>query len=232
MTHRVAAVIPAAGVGLRLRGSARTSVPKALRLLGERSLLARSLASLSPFVGAIVVAAPADQLGVVRDQVASCPVPVEVVAGGSTRQESVLRALEAVASSVEFVLVHDAARPLAPTQLTERVIEALHGGAAAVVPAVPVADSLRQLSGDGRSRHVDRSALRAVQTPQGFRREVLVEAHRRAADLGATDDATLVERTGVPVTLVAGDHLAFKITNPVDLLLAELLLGAEIDPQR
>ncbi len=228
----VAAVIPAAGVGLRLGGVGGTSVPKALRLLGGRSLLVHSVAALSPFVDEIVVAAPAEHVGLVGDQVASCAVPVEVVAGGATRQDSVLRALEVVGSSVEFVLVHDAARPLSPAEVTERVVGALHSGAAAVVPALPVADSLRQVDTGGHSKHVDRSTLRAVQTPQGFRKDILVEAHRRAADSDATDDATLVERTGVPVTLVAGDHLAFKITNPVDLLLAEILLSGRVDPQR
>lgn len=232
MTLRFAAVIPAAGVGLRLEEQAATSVPKALRLLGGRSLLAHSLATLSPVVDEAVVAAPADRLDLVRAEVATCPVPVKVVAGGHTRQASVRLALEAVAPSVEFVLVHDAARPLAPVEIAARVISALRSGAAAVVPAVPVADSLRQVGADGLSVPVDRSRLRAVQTPQGFRKDILVEAHRRATQVDATDDACLVECTGVVVTLVAGSELAFKVTTPVDLELAEMLLRSRRDGQR
>lgn len=224
MTSRVAAVIPAAGLGLRLGGQSATSVPKALLKLEGRSMLARSLDALAPVVDEAVVAVPATHLDQVRQQVAGCAVPVDVVTGGETRQSSVQRALAALAPSIELVVVHDAARPLVPVELAARVVAELRSGAAVVVPTVPVADSLRQVGADGLSAPVDRLTVRAVQTPQGFRRDLLVEAHRRAPDGDATDDASLVERTGAPVTLVEGADLAFKITTPVDLLLAELLL--------
>lgn len=236
MTSLVAAVIPAAGLGRRLADASGTPVPKALRLLGGRSLLARSVAALSVVADEVVVAAPADHLDAVRQELADCAVPVQVVAGGGTRQSSVRHALAAVAPSVQFVLVHDAARPLVPQEVTARVISALRGGAAVVVPAIPVADSLRQVV-DAGSMPVDRSGLRAVQTPQGFRKDLLVEAHRREPDADATDDASLVERIGVPVILVEGAALAFKITTPIDLMLAEVLLRDEpgtsaVGPQR
>lgn len=232
MTSRVAAVIAAAGRGRRLGDDGGAPVPKALRLVAGRSLLARSVAALSAAVDEVVVTAPPDQLALVAREVAGCTLPVRVVAGGDTRQSSVRLALAAVDPSMAFVVVHDAARPLVPTQVVERVISALRGGAAAVVPAVPVADTLRLVGADGGSAPVNRSVLRAVQTPQGFRKDILVEAHRRTPAGDATDDASLVERTGVPVTLVEGAALAFKITTPVDLLLAEVLLRHERRAQR
>ncbi len=242
MTSGVAAVIPAAGLGRRLGDQSGTPIPKALRQLGGRSLLVRSVDALSGAVDQVVVAAAADQLDLVREELADCAVPVQVVTGGDTRQSSVRLALAAVARPIQFVVVHDAARPLVPPEVVARVIAALRGGAAVVVPAIPVVDSLRQFDADGRSTPIDRSTLRAVQTPQGFRKDVLVEAHRRAPDGDATDDASLVERAGVPVTLVEGAHLAFKITTPVDLLVAQLLLRDEsrrmsgsvptVEPQR
>jgi 2-C-methyl-D-erythritol 4-phosphate cytidylyltransferase len=218
-------VIPAAGLGMRLAASSdRDPEPKALRLLEGRSLLARSAAVLAPLVEHVVVAAPGDRLDQVRRQLWDLAAPFVVVPGGRTRQASVGRALDAIDPSVELVLVHDAARPLVPRVLVERVIAALDDGSSAVVPGLAVADSLREETEVG-SRPLDRSRVRAVQTPQGFRLEVLREAHRRADTFEATDDASLVELLGTVVTLVPGDPLAFKITRPLDLLLAETLLA-------
>jgi 2-C-methyl-D-erythritol 4-phosphate cytidylyltransferase len=124
------------------------------------------------------------------------------------------------------VLVHDAARALAPPALVAAVVSAVRSGAAAVVPGVPLVDTVRSLDG----QRVDRSRLRAVQTPQGFSRTVLERAHAAAADaeddetLAATDDAGLVERLGEPVLVVPGAPEAFKITTPLDLLLATAVL--------
>ncbi len=224
MTLRVAAVIPAAGAGVRLRDCGGTSAPKALRLLAGRSLLERSLTTLSPVVDEVVVAAPPNNLSLVREHVQGCTASVTVVAGGQTRQASVRAALAATSSAVDLVLVHDAARPLLPVEVARRVLSALREGAAAVVPTVPIVDSLRELRPGATSRPVNRSALRAVQTPQGFQRQVLVGAHQDGADDEATDDASLVERIGVAVTLVDGADVAFKITTPLDWLVAELLL--------
>jgi 2-C-methyl-D-erythritol 4-phosphate cytidylyltransferase len=225
VTSGVAALIPAAGRGSRLAGAGVQASPKALRVLAGRSLLEWSLAALSPFADSLVVAVPAAYVDSTRAALSHSGT-VTVLAGGSTRQESVRLALARVGSGVEHVLVHDAARPLTPLELTARVLDALRGGAAAAVPVVPVADSLRRVSSDGASAAVARSAFRAVQTPQGFRREVLARAHEEFADGEAFDDATLVELVGVPVTLVEGSDLAFKVTRPIDLLLAEAVLAA------
>jgi 2-C-methyl-D-erythritol 4-phosphate cytidylyltransferase len=118
------------------------------------------------------------------------------------------------------VLVHDAARCLAPPALIASVAAAVRAGHVAVVPAVPVTDTVRSLDGGP----VDRSRLRSVQTPQGFSRDVLVAAHASADDDDATDDASLVERLGVPVHLVDGDRLAFKVTTALDLKLVAAAL--------
>jgi 2-C-methyl-D-erythritol 4-phosphate cytidylyltransferase len=120
-------------------------------------------------------------------------------------------------------LVHDAARPLTPLAVFDRVIAALRDGASAVVPVIPLADTIQTVSGEV----LDREQLRAVQTPQGFRREALVEAH--ATDSEATDDAGLMELIGTSVVTVAGDPSNLKLTNPTDLIVAGALLSARRD---
>jgi len=222
----VAALIAAAGAGSRLAAASTCADPKAFRRLGARSLLEWSLVALAPHVDHVVVAVPPTYVGSARAALADA-VNVTVLAGGATRQESVAMALVAVDPAIELVLVHDAARPLVPGEVIARVIEALRDGAEAVAPVVPVIDSLRRVNPDGSSAAVDRTALRAVQTPQGFRRQVLLRAHQEAPHLGAADDASLVERSGVPVHLVAGSELALKITRPHDLLVAEAILARQ-----
>jgi 2-C-methyl-D-erythritol 4-phosphate cytidylyltransferase len=181
-------------------------------------------------IDVVVVAAPVDDVADVRSLLADHEIgaEVQVVAGGAVRQESVGLALASLPADVDVVLVHDAARPLAPVELVDAVAMAVRAGADAVVPALPVADTVKQV--DARSLvtlTLDRSALRAVQTPQGFRREVLEAAHAAVpADAGelATDDAGLVERLGRPVLVVPGAEEAFKVTRPLDLVLAEALV--------
>lgn len=236
MRGDVAALVPAAGLGVRLGPGA----PKALREIGGVTLLGHAVRRLSqaPSVGCIVVAAPADRV----DQLAAelrtevpAGIDLAVVAGGATRQASVAAALRAVGPRFAYVLVHDAARAFAPPELFERVAAALRAGHPAVIPVLEVVDTVKQVDASGHVRAtLDRSALRTVQTPQGFRREVLLDAHARAGapDTGAeqaraeevTDDAGLVERLGTPVFCVSGAPEALKITRPADLDLAELLL--------
>lgn len=219
----VAVLIPAAGAGVRLG----TGVPKALRLLDGVPLLVHAVrrVAAAPSVRAIVVAAPAAELAVVREMLADVA-PVTVVPGGATRQESVAAALRAAPPDPEIILVHDAARALTPPELVESVAAAVRDGADAVIPVLPVVDTIKEVAADGRVlRTVDRSALRAVQTPQGFRRAVLAAAHAAAVD-AHTDDAGLVEQQGVEVRCVPGSEYALKITRPFDLALAEFLLRA------
>jgi 2-C-methyl-D-erythritol 4-phosphate cytidylyltransferase len=227
LAHRTAAIVPAAGRGERLG----PGVSKALRLLGGVPLLVHAVRALaaSRSVDLVVVAAPPDELVQVRALLTDHEVgaSVSVVAGAATRTGSVRLALASLPPDVDVVLVHDAARPLVPAELVDAVAAAVRGGADAVVPALAVADTVKRVdaaAGDAVVETVDRSALRAVQTPQGFRRHVLVEAY--AADVeDATDDAALVERLGVRVLVVRGAEEAFKVTRPLDLLLAEAVLA-------
>ena len=217
----VAVLVPAAGAGLRLGPGG----PKALRLLDGEPLLVHAIrrVAAAPSVRLIVVAAPAADVEAVRDLLAPVA-PVTVVAGGAERQQSVALALGCVPSEVEIVLVHDAARALTPPELIESVAAAVRGGRPAVIPVLPVVDTIKEVGpGDVVLGTVDRSVLRRVQTPQGFRHAVLVAAHAAAAD-PLTDDAGLVEKAGLPVACVPGSELALKITGPLDLVLAEALL--------
>jgi 2-C-methyl-D-erythritol 4-phosphate cytidylyltransferase len=217
----VAVLVPAAGAGSRLGPGG----PKALRLLDGEPLLVHTIrrVAAAASVRLIVVAAPAADVEAVRDLLAPIA-PVTVVAGGAERQQSVAIALACVPAEVEIVLVHDAARALTPPQLIESVAAAVRGGRPAVIPVLPVVDTIKEVGpGDVVLGTVDRSVLRSVQTPQGFRHDVLAAAHAAAAD-PLTDDAGLVEKAGLPVACVPGSELAMKITRPLDLILAEALL--------
>lgn len=220
MTRPVGVLVPAAGLGARLGPGA----PKALRELAGEPLLVHAVRGLraAPSVGPVVVAAPVADVAQVTALLA--PYDVLVVAGGAERTDSVRLALAALDPAVELVLVHDAARCLTPPALVEKVAACLRAGAEAVVPVLPVADTVKTVGGSMVVATVDRSALRAVQTPQGFRRDVLTRAHASAGG-SATDDAGLVEALGVAVTTVPGDEEAFKVTRPIDLLLAEAVLA-------
>jgi 2-C-methyl-D-erythritol 4-phosphate cytidylyltransferase len=216
----VAAIVPAAGRGVRLGPGG----PKALRLLGGTTLLVHAVRALqaATLVSEVVVAAPPDAVDVV---IALVGPGTEVVAGGDERTDSVRASLAVLHPSVEVVLVHDAARPLAPPALIDDVASAVIAGAPAVVPGLPVVDTIKEVDSTGRVvRTPPRDILRAVQTPQGFRRDVLARAHEQ---LGATvtDDAGLVEALGEPVLVIPGAADAFKITSPADMLLAERVLA-------
>lgn len=221
----VGVLVPAAGMGVRLGPGG----PKALRELAGEPLLVHAVRGLRacPSVGHVVVAAPAAEVDAVRALLAAYE--VVVVAGGAERQDSVRAALAALPADVELVLVHDAARCLTPVEVVEDVVAALRTGAVAVVPVLPVADTVKQVLGDRVVATVERSALRSVQTPQGFRRSVLQQAHE-AADGARTDDAGLVEALGAPVVTVPGAPEAFKVTSPLDLLLAEALVAVMAPP--
>jgi len=216
----VAVLVPAAGIGARLGAGG----PKALRELAGVPLLVHAVRRVlaAPSVATVVVAAPVSSVDDVR---AMLPPGVTVVPGGAVRQESVALALAAVPDGYDIVLVHDAARALAPPELCEQVAAAVRGGHPAVVPVLPVVDTIKEVGASGTVvGTVDRSVLRTVQTPQGFRRSVLVAAHAARTSDPMTDDAALVEKLGVPVHTVPGDPLALKITTPLDLEIAALML--------
>lgn len=234
----VAAVVTAAGSGSRLG----QLLPKALVPVGGVPLVVQAVGRLagSGVVDRIVVTVPVDhQAGFARVLTGAGPalgeVPVTLVVGGPSRQASVAAALAGIPAEVDVVLVHDAARAFAPPDLVRSVVEAVTAGHLVVVPGVPVTDSIVTVAGEGEAEavhFVDRSRLRAVQTPQGFDRTLLERAHAAAADradderTAATDDASLCVALGEPVTLVPGAEDAFKITTPQDLGRAEAMLAA------
>jgi len=210
-TGRVAGIVPAAGAGVRLGGG----VPKAWRLLGGRPMVSYAVDLLSAACDLVVVAAPP---GFDAPDVGATVVP-----GGATRSASVRLALALLDDDVEYVLVHDAARPFAPPSVVARVLDALRAGEQAVIPVLPVTDTLKRVVGTEVLATVDRSDLVAAQTPQAFRAAVLRQAHREGAD--ATDDAALLESMGATVRTVPGDPRNLKLTVPHDLVLAEILVG-------
>ena len=221
--------------------------------MGGVSLLRRAAAGLiaSGAVSHVVVTAPAEEVDRFRAELEGLPdaaaaagegrcCGIEVVAGSPrSRQASVALGLAAALAAVpqaDVVIVHDAARALTPSEVTQRVVAAVRAGHEAVVPALPVTDTVKEVEArrEGEPEPVvgtpRRDRLRAVQTPQGFSTPVLVAAHRagagRAGDeaLAASDDAGLVEACGGSVVVVAGDERAMKVTTPMDLALAEMLL--------
>lgn len=216
------AVVPAAGSGERLAAG----VPKAFFRLGHRTLLELAVTGLweSGVIDQIVVAVPADRINQAELILGRCAV---VVAGGCSRGESVRLAL-AKAYEVgrpEFVLVHDAARALTPPEVMVRVVKALRAGCPAVVPALPVSDTIKAVDANGEVLGTpERASLRAVQTPQGFAADMLVDAYRGVGVADFTDDASLIEHCGGTVHVVDGDPLAFKITTPLDAALAQAIM--------
>ncbi|MEU6707091.1 2-C-methyl-D-erythritol 4-phosphate cytidylyltransferase [Streptomyces wuyuanensis] len=234
-TGRTAVVIPAAGRGVRLGPGA----PKALRALNGTPMLIHAVRAMaaSRAVALVVVVAPPDGAPEVKNLLDAHALPERtdylVVPGGDTRQESVRLGLDALPETVGTVLVHDAARPLVPVETVDAVIAAVLDGAPAVVPALPLADTVKEVEPreKGAPEPVvatpERARLRAVQTPQGFDRDTLVRAHETVAvgGEGATDDAGMVERLGAPVVVVPGHEEAFKVTRPIDLVLAEAVLA-------
>ena len=218
----VAAIVAAAGRGERLGAH----VPKALVEVGGRPLVVHAvMAMLAAGCDVVVVTAPQDEL----ERFTAVLPDVTVVAGGATRQASVAAALQVLPSEVDVVLVHDAARGLAPSAVARAVIAAVRQGADAVIPVLPLADTVKEVDSAGWVRStLDRAALRAVQTPQGFRRLLLERAHESAAGGDSLDDASLVEALGLTVRTVPGDPAALKVTTPVDLLTVAALAGEHV----
>jgi 2-C-methyl-D-erythritol 4-phosphate cytidylyltransferase len=216
----VAVVLVAAGAGVRLG----VGMPKAFVPLCGEPMLAHALRGVlgCPDVGHVVIVAPGSHCDQARELAGQDP-RIDVVAGGADRSASVVAGLAVLRPEDGIVLVHDAARCLAPSALFTRVIHAVRSGQPSVVPGLSLTDTVKVVDADGLVVATpDRESLRAIQTPQGFRREVLEHAY--AAGASATDDAGQVERMGEPVRVVDGDPLARKITSAADLAAATALL--------
>ena len=207
------AIVVAAGSGARYGGA------KQLAELGGVPVFEWSVTVAASTCDGVVLVVSADHRRDVERRAAAGPVRPVVVTGGPSRSASVRNGLAAVPPDADIVVVHDAARPLATPELFARVIAEVRSGADAAVPGVAVVDTIRGVDGG----MVDRERLVAVQTPQAFRAEALRAAHEGGAD--ASDDASLVEAAGGKVVVVPGEPENRKITTPVDLVIAEALLG-------
>ncbi|MGH9182856.1 MAG: 2-C-methyl-D-erythritol 4-phosphate cytidylyltransferase [Acidimicrobiales bacterium] len=206
------AVIVAAGA------SSRFGRPKAYALLGGRRVVEWSVAAARAIGCGVVLVVPPERAGDPEPEVDA------VVGGGPTRSESVRRGLASVPADAETVVVHDAARPLAPASLFAAVVDAIWAGADGAVPGIPLPDTVKRVGPDGAVvETLDRDQLVAVQTPQGFVASVLRSAHVEGLD--ATDDAGLVERAGGRVVVVPGEERNQKLTRPGDLVVAEARLS-------
>ncbi len=227
---RVVALIPAAGRGRRM-GAER---PKVFLPLNGIPLLAHTLGKFEncPSVSEVLPLVPEEEVGfctaLVRDS-GFKKIP-RVLAGGPERQDSVYIGLQAVAAA-DFVLIHDGARPFISSALVDRLLAAAQQGGA-VAAALPVGDTLKEVSAEGNIvETLNRSRFWVMQTPQCFRHDLILRAHAQAREDGflGTDDASLVERLGVPVKVIPGSRLNIKITTPEDLILGEALLKYGID---
>ena len=228
MALTTAAIVVAAGEGRRIGGD----TPKAYLSLGGRAMILRTLDKVFAVrrISTAVVVVAAEALSrcedLLRGDSALGSRPWTLQVGGSTRQESVRRGLDKLQNGIEIVAIHDGARPFASTELFDRLIDiAVEKGA--VVPGLPPRDTIKFVRADGSIELTPaRSGLREIQTPQVFRRELIQQAHQRAAreSFEATDDAMVVERLGEPVYVVEGEKLNFKVTLPEDVWLAETLI--------
>lgn len=203
-------------------------VKKQFRVLGGRPVLHWCLQALheAASVHEVVIVTQADDVdSVLRDVSLKFSKVSRVVSGGATRQQSVARGLEALSPEVGWVIVHDGVRPLAGAELFQRVLEAAMESGAATA-ALPVKDTIKEVASDGRvQRTLDRSRLWAIQTPQAFSREILERAHSQGKDLEATDDCSLVEALGQPVSVVVGAERNLKLTTEEDMRILESLIA-------
>lgn len=218
-----AALIVAAGRGTRA-GFAR---PKQYQALGGQPVLRRTIAPFARHDGVDVVQVvihPDDE-EVYANATAGLDLAPPAL-GGATRQESVFNGLQTLAGSADRVLIHDAARPFVSLALISRVIDGLNEAAGAI-PVLPISDTVKRIEGTQIGATVDRSNLVRAQTPQGFRFDEILSAHRAVAGESLTDDAAVAEHAGLKLLTVPGEERNFKITDAGDLLRAEAVLAGD-----
>lgn len=236
---QVFVILPAAGLGTRMANPSNAVAPKQFLSLAGVPVLIHSLRAFAmvPNVAGITIAVRKPEVARVREQIAQhfkqSKVPIGVVEGGDTRQESVSRALKTLkAADDDIILVHDAVRPLIDAATITRTIEAVEKHGAAIV-GVPALDTIKQVErmaeGARVTTTIPRERIVQAQTPQGFRAGLLRRAFAEAEADGfsGTDEASLAERAGIPVTVVQGSPRNLKITHPGDLELAEFYLRSK-----
>lgn len=216
------AVIVAAGSASRMGG-----IDKVMADLGGEPMIVRTVRAFQncEAIASIVIVTREDLIRPISDLCRDMKKVAAVVAGGKSRQESVHLGLNALPKGTKLAAVHDGARPLVSWQVIDRVVRAANTYGAAA-PAIPVKDTIKVVEGRLVKETPDRSSLMAVQTPQVFDFDLLRGALRKAEEDGAqvTDDCSAVERTGMRIKIVEGDERNLKVTTPMDLKIAELLL--------
>jgi len=225
----ISAVVPAGGCGERMV----SNVPKQFLTLGAVPLLVHALQSFesSSIITEIILVVPEEDCAYCRDHI----LPIyglkkisRIVGGGRRRQDSVLNGVQATNQNSDIVVIHDAARPFVTEKMIIDVIKAARKHGAAIA-AVPLRDTVKRVSGDGLiNETLSREELWAAQTPQAFQREILLRAHEqgKADGVDATDDAFLVERMGLSVSIVEGSSRNIKVTRPEDLQMGQAILNA------
>ena len=226
---KIAVILVAAGDGNRLKAG----IPKALVKISEKTLLEHALENILQVkdLVQVVVASHEDRVeefAAIAKAFAGGKVDLAFTPGGLSRQGSIANALKEVTASADVVLIHDAARCFAPATVFDRVAKAVVETGSAVIPVLPVVDTIKNVNKDVVLGTVDRDGLRIAQTPQGFSREQIIKGYE-AASADYTDDASLLQAQGALVSSVLGDALAFKITVQADLEYAELLLGNKVE---
>jgi len=227
MKPKVIAIVPAGGSGRRMQSRS----PKQYLLLNGKPVLVHTLLKLqqSPFIDDILLVVPESDIFFVQENMEG-PYQLtkirDVIAGGKERQDSVKNGLTRAGDEYDVVVIHDGVRPLVTDEIIFGVIrESMRCGAA--IAGVPARDTVKEVSPDGSiSRTLDRDRIWMAQTPQAFQRGIIQEAYQKAAadDFLGTDDASLVERLGIPVKMIFGSYTNIKITTPDDLILAEAFL--------
>jgi len=232
---RVEAIVPAAGLGLRLEAG----LPKPLVKIAERPILIHTLRALSESrsIRRIILAVNKGCLDKFREVLKRFPVKkrIELVLGGASRRESVENCLKTIDSAANIILVHDAVRPFVSKDLIDRLLKEAKVSPA-VICGVPVKATIKSvrchLSGIRKGylveKTLERESLWEIQTPQVFRRELLLEAYKKYRNGVVTDDASLVERLGVQVKVIYGSYFNIKITTPEDLLFAQAILKSSL----
>lgn len=224
----VTAIVLAAGEGRRIGGD----VFKAYLPIAGRPLVLRTLDRMfaAKTVEKVILVVAGNEItrcnALLRADPALCARPCELQTGGATRQQSAIRGLEKIGAETDIVIIHDGARPFVSAALIDRLVEAA-AEKGAVVAGLPVRDTIKVVGGDRLIQSTpERSALWEIQTPQVFKRELIIAAHEAAEKNGvqATDDAMVVERFGKPVYVLEGERTNFKITLPEDVWLAEMMI--------
>lgn len=232
---RIGFIIVAGGSGLRMGAG----IPKQFLPLGGRPVLLRTMEAIAAAVpeAETVVVLPAAHIGTLHElcERFGCTVRYRATAGGASRFESVEAGLKALPDDCSLIAVHDGVRPLVTADMIRRGLDCARTNRTAV-PVIPVTDTIREVAADGSSHTIDRSKLRAVQTPQIFDGELLRRAYRDAAAMKDksrfTDDASVVEHFGTAISLYEGSRENLKLTTPADMTIAEAILSLHEGSQR